>query len=148
MKRCLCSVIAAEKTNRYIRKYDLQKQNKTHFCLPRKCPLKSSNCFLFQVTLSTCFTATCWTSNRDVLCSEPLSAERWSAARWRLSDVFALGISLEDVYKCHYREHNGKKGDWNQCFEWHTELNYLLICWVHKWTIFIQRSTVWRLIEE
>lgn len=92
-------------------------------------PFKSSNCFLFQVTLGTSFTATCWTSNRG---SEPLWAERWSAACWSLSDVFALGISLEDVYKCHCGELDGEKRDLNSVFLDDT-LSWivLLICWVH-----------------
>ena len=42
-------------------------------CVHWICPFKSINCFLFQVTLSTSFTATCLTSNN--LASEPLTAE-------------------------------------------------------------------------
>lgn len=43
-------------------------------CLLCTFPFKSNNCFLFQVIHGTSFAPTCWTSNRDVLCSEPLLA--------------------------------------------------------------------------
>lgn len=58
----------------------------------------------------------------------------WSAACWRLLGVFALGISLEDVYKCLCRKHNRKKRDQTLCFQWHTELIWIisLICWINK----------------
>lgn len=50
------------------------KKKKILVCLLCTFPFKSNNCFLFQVIDGTSFAPTCWTSNRDVLCSEPLLA--------------------------------------------------------------------------
>lgn len=65
-------------------------------CLLCTFPFKSNNCFLFQVIHGTSFAPTCWTSNRDVLCSEPLLA----GVKCSLLKAFGCVCSWDFTWRC------------------------------------------------
>lgn len=73
-----------------------QKPKKILVCLLCTFPFKSNNCFLFQVIHGTSFAPTCWTSNRDVLCSEPL----WAGVKCSLLKAFGCVCSWDFTWRC------------------------------------------------
>lgn len=116
-------------------------------CLTRIFPLPSSNSFLF-----TSYTQHFFYSH--LLDFKQRRQLLWTSFSWEvrcsLLKAFGCVCSWDFTRKCLQMTLQGaKRGEkrFKPGFERHTEWSHLLICWVHKWTVITEKSTVYRPIN-